>query len=405
MKLLRGKVAGKKILIGVVSLVGIFFVSSIWIKYSFHHHMAGLYLLKGTKGKTLEFSNDLFLGEEDLVISRIDFDGAYRAVTTNRSADRPRLEIKWDAVDGHGFVLNHLGEGRELVTNFSRYRDSEGEHTHGLFIGGAVPLSVRSDSENKQNDSGMTFFDGESWQHIWCNTNEGIGSTVTPKRYGPSAWEYLGSRIITKSSERLVLSSRHRVPVDGVPLQIDRTTTFAAGEPYMLLTVKITNTGQRPSQYFYYYGDEPWLGDFGGSAGDVGWTGEQIHQYETTLDPKTVSFAGMADYGSDLLGEGHRFSHVANFIEWLGPDRPDVVFFANQYDGFAHPPEVKVPLQGDARSIGMYWGPRQLAPGQSQVFSLAIGMAASDQLTGRPRKPAVRADMHAGVISPLDDAI
>ena len=80
----------------------------------------------------------------------------------------------------------------------------------------------------------------------------------------------------------------------------------------------------------------------------------------------------MADYGSSALGEGHNFGHAANFIAWLGPDKPDIVFFANHYDGFAHDPQVRVPLQGDGRSIGMYWGPRTLTPGQNQLFTLAI---------------------------------
>lgn len=38
--------------------------------------------------------------------------------------------------------------------------------------------------------------------------------------------------------------------------------------PELNLTVRIFNPGSGVVNYYYSYGDEPWLGDFGSAAGD-----------------------------------------------------------------------------------------------------------------------------------------
>lgn len=349
----------------------------------FQGHLEGIYLLKGQTGKSLLLTDDLYLGEEDFVVAGLDFEWFHNLIS-RYDTDRPHLEVKWNEADGVGFVRNYLGGEKLLMTNFSRYRDSEAQHTHGLFIGGALPDAILDDTKN---NSGMSYFDGQHWSHIWCNTNEGIGSTISKHRYSPAMWRFLGSRVVSQSDEHLVLTSDHEVEVDGVVLQMHRRVEMTAGVPDLNLTVRITNLGHGIGRYYYYYGDEPWLGDFGSSSGDIGWADGRLIEHEETIDPKKISSAGMADYGSSVLGEGHNFGHAANFIAWLGPDRPDIVFFANQYDGFAHDPQVRVPLSGDGRSIGMYWGPRTLVTGQNQVFSLAIGMAEKNSVTGIPQVP------------------
>ena len=379
--------AHHKLLIGtglVAAVVGFFFVAGV-IGVSFQGHLEGIYLLKGKAGKSILITDDLYLGEEDFVVAGVDFEWAHTLIHSTRHQDRPHLEVAWNEADGEGSVRNYLGGDKVLMTNFSRYRDSDGEHTHGLFIGGAFPDAIL---DKGKNNSGMSYFDGKQWSHIWCNTNEGIGSTVSPRRYAPSIWRFLGSRIVSQSDTHLVLTSDHEVEVDGIRLLMQRRVEMTAGVPDLNLTVKISNRGNGTGRYFYYYGDEPWLGDFGSAKGDIGWVDGRLIENEETVDPKTVSFAGMADFGSSTLGEGHNFGHAANFIAWLGPDKPDIVFFANKYDGFAHDPQVKVPLSGDGRSIGMYWGPRVLSPGQNQVFALAIGMAEKNPLTGLPCIPA-----------------
>ena len=72
-----------------------------------------------------------------------------------------------------------------------------------------------------------------------------------------------------------------------------------------------------------YYGDEPWIGDFGSSAGDVGWMGKELIKTEREIDTDKNTYFGMFDYGNDLAGEMHNFTGIANFIEWPKSDRPD----------------------------------------------------------------------------------
>lgn len=374
----------RKLLTGVVMAVavGALLILS-GIEFSFRGHLEGVYLLKGAAGHSLRIADDVYLGEEDVLIAGVNFAGVHNLLNMHNH-DRPHLEVEWNEADGTGYVSNYLGDNKVLMTNFSRYIDSEKQETHGLFIGGALPGALL---EAHENNSGMSYFDGAGWSHIWCNTNEGIGSTVSPHRYPPSFWRFLGSRVVSKSDERVVLSSEHEINVDGVPLHMERTVEMTAGVPDLNLTVRIFNAGNGVGRYFYYYGDEPWLGDFGSARGDVGWIDGRLVEYEESIDPKTVSYAGMADYGSSALGEGHDYGHIANFIAWLGPDKPDIVFFANQYDG-SRDPRAHMILQGDGRAIGMYWGPRTLAQGEMQTFKLAIGMAERNPVTGLPQIPA-----------------
>lgn len=390
--------AKRKFFIGAVTTAVIaVFVLNCWMDFSFQGHREGLYLLRGHADKSLLLTDDIYLGEEEEVIVGVDLQWLHDLLYTRSNQGRPHLELEWNEKEGLGYIRNYLGGDKVLMTSFSRYLDSENQYTHGLFIGGALPDALLDGSSN---NSGMSYFDGERWSHIWCNTNEGIGSTISPHRYPPSTWRFLGSRIESQSAEHVVLTSHHEIDVDGVVLQMKRTIEMTAGEPDLNLTVHISNSGNGVSRYFYYYGDEPWLGNFGSAAGDIGWVAGRLVEYEEDIDPKTVDYAGMADYGSSVLGEGHNYGHVANFIQWLGPDKPNYVFIANQYDGLTnHAPKVRVPLQGDERSIGMYWGPRILAPGQNQLFSLTIGMAEHDLLTGLPKLPTHISATHTALVA------
>jgi hypothetical protein len=96
----------------------------------------------------------------------------------------------------------------------------------------------------------------------------------------------------------------------------------------------------------------------------------------------------MFDYGNSAIGEGHTYTGAANFIEWLGDDRPDV-YFANDGNGLSGAASP-LPLSSNTRFLGLQWGPRQLAPGDSASYQMAIGMAARNPKTGFPVKPAIR---------------
>jgi hypothetical protein len=237
----------------------------------------------------------------------------------------------------------------------------------------------------------MAYYDRTRWYHVWCNVNEGIVSAATNQAITPSGWKFLGSRVLNESSKSLVISSNHEVTVDGVPLRIDRYMYLKAGDTHFVLTIKITNVGTAPTAYLYLYGDEPWVGNYGSSRGNVGWLKDQLVKYETKVDSTRHSYAGFYDYGNDAAGEEHRYTGTANFIEWFGSDRP-MVYFANEAGHVNNAADTKVPLASNARFLGLVWGPQVLAPRQTVSYTLAVGMAGHDPKSGFPVKPEIRMD-------------
>jgi hypothetical protein len=244
------------------------------------------------------------------------------------------------------------------------------------------------------DETGMAYYDGRRWYHIWCNSNEGLasGDQLKDDTYGPFGWKFLGSRVLHQSSRSLALESSHEAVVDGLPLRVDRYAYFRAGETYFLLSIWIKNIGKTPATYCYIYGDEPWLGDFGTSKGNVGWVSDRLVNYAEFIDPDKYSFAGYFDFGNDAVSPNHDFTMTADFLEWLGDFKPDLVYFSNGPTEYPKRDGPKVPLASDSRYIGLQWGPHTLKPGESHNIRLAVGMASYNPKTGSLAKPEIKLD-------------
>jgi hypothetical protein len=162
---------------------------------------------------------------------------------------------------------------------------------------------------------------------------------------------------------------------------------YTAGTSYVTLAVRFTNKGTVPLPIVYMYGDEPWIGIFGSSAGDVGWMGQELIQTEKYIDTQKYSYFGMFDFGNELAGEGHNFTGFANFLEWDKGSRPSKAYISN-FSGGLNDPNKIVPLVSPTnRFIGLQYGPYLLQPGESFGFTLAIGLAENDPKSGFPIKP------------------
>lgn len=345
----------------------------------------GFFLLKGNNGSLFELKDDLYLGDGSRLIMALDLPLFHkRGKPQKRRPGEVYLSYDWDNKEGSGYVRSYMPDGAELLTCFSRFRDSSGKYAKGLIVGGGLPESVEVNSSVKLNDTGMAYYDGKKWDHVWCSSNEAISPGNGDRLLYPSSWEYLGGKVLNEGANSLVIMSSHRVMVGGVPLHMDRYAYFRAGEPYFILSIWIKNTGTRPAAYQYLYGDEPWVGDYGSSKGNVGWVKGRIIQYETQIDPSRYSYGGLFDYGNEAIGEPHIYTMTANFIEWIGENRPIRCYFSNQ-PGSVDP---KVPLQSDERFIGLEWRMHELAPGQSDNIRLVIGMAAKDD-HGFPALPKI----------------
>jgi hypothetical protein len=339
----------------------------------------GLFLLRSPDGHRLELHDDLYLGDGPREVVGLSFTRVRRwlgLAPPPPVEGRPHLHLEWDERAGRGMVLNDLGDGRELVTYFGRYVDDAGGHPQGLFVGGAVP-DVALDMHG-QNESGMALHSGGAWEHVWCNVNESLvdeGQHYVP--ISPGAFRFLGSRVLVQDGTRVVLESNHEVATRRGRLRMDRFAYFEAGAPFFELAILLTSLGPAPVDYTYLYGDEPWVGTFGDATGNLGWVEGAIVPFEGRLDPNGVRWAGIVDQKSG----------VANFIEWLGEDQPDEVYFSNHGGRHADAAQA-VPLGSNEIFIGLQWNHRRLAPGEVAAMRLVVGLADRDPATGRPRRPA-----------------
>jgi hypothetical protein len=361
------------------------------VHFDIRGHFDGLFLLKGSHGWRYELKDDLYVGDGDRVLWSIDFgDPNLRLHNSiyHHKPGQPYLYYEWDAKDGSGFIRNFFPGGRQLLTCFGRYLDDDKEQVHGLFVGGGLPASVLGNDNVYMDETGMAYFDGTRWYHLWCNVNEGIISGMGEVLL-PSRWKFLGSRVIDESDSTAAFASSHEVAVDGVPLRIDRYVYLNAGDTYFILEIKVTNIGNAPAHYNYLYGDEPWVGNYGSSRGNVGWVADGFVKYATTVDATRYSWAGFYDYGNDAAGEEHRFTGAADFIQWFGNNRP-MVYFSNEEGNVEDENGAKkIPLASDTRFIGLQWNDQRLDPQQSTTYTLAVGMAGHDPLTGFPVKPEI----------------
>jgi len=327
-------------------------------------HWQGMFLLRGKEGLPLVVQDDVFLGDGSRLVAGFSFSRVRQVLASGAPRQgRAWLELDWDDADGSGLVRNHLAEGTELVTDFSRYDDDEGKNPQGLFVGGALPEVAAGE---EQDESGMSFHDARGWHHVWCNVNELLMDLDSRRRWSPGSWTYLGARVLIRDPDRVVIESSHAIPVLGGALRVDRFAYFAAGKPWFKLGIRVVNTGDRPVRYAYAYGDEPWVGHFGSSAGNVGWVRDGIIRVEVLIDARANRWAGILDEESG----------IADFIAWVGEVMPDRVYFANQPGSRFE--RLGQPLDSNAVFVGLEWLDQVLRPGEQRSYLISLGLARPD---------------------------
>ncbi|SNB45003.1 hypothetical protein [Geobacter sp. DSM 9736] len=346
----------------------------------------GIFLLKGDGISSFRITDDLFHGEQEKLLLSFFLRPHDSELAQSSSAPPMSLSCNWNEKTGRGYVINHYPNGTKLVTCFSRFIEGSGRAPSGLFVGGNLPFSLRLAKRTAPNATGMSFYDGARWNHIWCSVNEAILTDgPQPLNVPPSRMKFLGSRILSATDEKVAIMSNHEVKLGDATLLMERYALFSAGDIHFTLVTRIRNVGKVEANFSYVYGDEPWVGNYGTSRGDVGWLQDSIINVEGSIDTDKYSYAGIFDYGNPLINESHNFTRMASFIEWLG-EKPDVAFFSNNPGYFD---DRKKPLSSDTRFLGLQWGPRSLAPGDSRTYVLAIGMAGRDAMSGFPVKPQV----------------
>lgn len=349
----------------------------------------GIYLLKGDTPLSFTITDDTFHGEQNRLLFSANFHphSSFFNTPASYATSECSLSCDWHEKSGRGYVTNFFPNGTKLITCFGRYLDEYGNAPAGLFVGGNLPFSVRKDGKVNPNATGMAFFNGKRWNHVWCSVNEAILIyDHAQASILPSQWTFLGSKVLKSDGKELAITSRHEFKRGRLAFVMERYAFFEAEDAHFILVNKITNTGSVKARLSYVYGDEPWVGNYGSSDGDVGWVKDRVVYQEGAIDTGKYTYAGIFDYGNSLTGEGHNFTHTANFIEWLGSEKPDLVFFSNKPGNFD---DRKEPLTSDTRFIGLEWGPKTFQPGQSNTYIMAIGMAGKNAVSGFPFKPEV----------------
>jgi|Deesub1362A_J573_1020465.scaffolds.fasta_scaffold00073_67 hypothetical protein len=356
--------------------------------FNFTSSNSALYFLHGKFGG-IEIKRDLLIEDAHRLIFTLDANCVFNWLMKGLAIARqkPLLELTWNTKEGTGGIKQFRADGTMLVLSFSRSRDSDGR-PKGLFLGGDLPYGDISRAES-QDTSGFGYYDGEDWYHIWCASNEAFKLSGKKRTVVPSTWRFLKSRVLKNTKEEVILESEHEVELNGNKINMKRFVSFKAGEDYFLLRVRFTNLGTKPITYGYAWGDEPWVGHYGASKGDVGWYDDGLIQNEMLLSPVRHKYAGYWDYGNEAAGEDHNFSGYANFVEWLYPT-PSLVFFSNSIENCC---SETTPLASEQnRVINIVWLNQLLLPGESRDHILAIGMATVDPKTGMPKKPKVSFD-------------
>ncbi len=363
---LRARIAGVAALAAAGILAGT-------IRCDIKGHAQGLFLLRPAQGSRLEITDDLFLGEGSRLLVGVSFSPVRNLLRRGAplAPGEASLELDWDEVAGNGLVRNKLEDGRQVVTVFSRYDDSFGAVPHGLFVGGSL-AEVAAD-ESRENESGMAILDQHGWRHVWCNVNEVIDDPRKGPQY-PSAWKFLGSRVLVRDAKRVVLESSHELEIGGEPVRVDRFAYFRAGDPWFKLGIHVVNAGGAPVRFTYGYGDEPWVGNYGSGETNVGWVEEGIIRTVRMVDPKAHRWAGILD----------EREKIANFVSWGGEQTPSLIYFAN-HSGLGGE-TIGAPLASNEVFIGLEWD-RTLRPGEDVSILLSLGVADMDRQTGVPRLP------------------
>lgn len=350
-----------------LTILGIFIFFYVLLRFfHFSTGSASLYLIKDLDG--LRLTNDISFYEIDSMVFKIDLTNIFNRIfeTSAMATDTSLLDISFNTSTGRGVIKEFRPDGSMIEIALSRF-DDKNIKPRGLIVGGDFPPG---DSGLKREASGIAFNDGKRWYHLWCNANEGIalsGGNV----YDTTKWEYLGGEIIKRNLREFIAESLHRADLDGNSVLIKRRLEVIAGRNYIDLTIDIKNLSDRVLMIDYAYGDEPWVGEYGTSQGDVGWYPGGLITNETYIDPLKYNVAGFWDTGNTLAGETGNFTGLANYIQWLGKP-PTMVYFSNDFYSVNSQKTLSSP---ENRLINVVWKGILLAPDEVERLYLRIGFS------------------------------
>jgi hypothetical protein len=306
---------------------------------------------------------------------------------------RTRFKVGWSPVTGKGDVVETMASGDLVRTCFHCAFPG---YTGGLVIG-------------NMNGSGMAFYPtkpvrGFKAINVFCAQDESIWDLDEKAEYsygwsenigtGPDGkrLEYVGGRILEHDDDHVVLASENA----GGCYRVFKVAVAKAETRTWIIATRVQNRCERPVHFDLWTGDDPWIGLYASSEGDVGWTPKGIVRNETAFGTGQFTTGGFYDLGA--VGEKPgSFSNQANFFA-LDPalPLPDFAAFANRFAHGSNDVDSRRPLDNKTMTaLNLGWRARTLAPGASMDVAMALGMANTvdgDAGETLPRLPALGDD-------------
>ena len=301
------------------------------------------------------------------------------------------FRVKWDPGTGRGMVSQRLsGKDRYYLCLQCRYKGYAG----GVWVGNlsasgflwvpAKPINHfrRLNIFCAQDES---IFDLDEKQEYDCGWSQNFG-----KGHDGTVLKYVEGQVIRDGSKGrgVVLRSMNQAGA----YRVIRFLYWPAGADWFIISTHIVNIGKRAIHFAFWTGEDPWIGTYGTSKGDVGWYSGGIVNRETAIKGKEFRFGGLVDRGNAMEGQAPtRFSGVADFIQ---PDpglpSPDKVFFANSFAHKNSDIDPSRPLDSHSlTAFNLGWTDVHLNPGQEVRFCYALGRAdSSGELPHPPPVPA-----------------
>jgi len=304
------------------------------------------------------------------------------------AATRPaRFEMGWDKATGRGKVVETRDNGDRLATCFHCGYPG---YTGGLVIGGlggpgmalypSVPIRGYSEINVfcAQDESIWDRDDEVEYTYGW---SENFGDGPDGRRL-----EYQRGEVLQNDGHQVALSSENL----GGCYRVRKTAYAKEGWNAWIIATQVTNPCDHPVRFHFHSGDDPWLGRYASSDGDVGYTQDGIVRKERSFVAGAFTAGGLYDLGNSELGQNATgFSNQANYFA-LDPalPLPDFTAIANRFAHTAADVHSDQPLDNKTMTaLNMGWRDLALAPGESFQVAMALGLAETAAPGSLPRVP------------------
>jgi hypothetical protein len=316
--------------------------------------------------------------------------GAAGAVGAAPSGSGAWLENAWDPKTGRGVVIHHQPGQGILQTSFHVGYPG---YTGGLVIGGYSSPGMAWIPEHPKP--------GFPSINVFCAQDESIWDRDERREYG-YGWsenfgtgpdgerlEYVFGRVVEATRDSIVLESENA----GGCYRVRKIACTWATTRFWIIATCITNRCDHALHFDFFSGDDPWIGLYKSSDGDVGWTASGSVPREQRFEVGDFTAGGLWDLGNAALGQTEgSFSNAANFFA-LDPALalPDEANFANR---FAHGKSEVDPHKAldnhSMTALNLGWTNQTLAPEASRDFAFAVGLGVTDDAATVPQLPELR---------------